>query len=417
MASLPFALSVHHFISSVGADAGFASLIGLALLVLLYFAHARETATLRSRADEAGLRVQELEAQLADLADQVAAMPAEISVRAAGPRVAAASGGVAQRAMGAPGRGPLLPAAPAGMAGPALASATRLIPMPEAPVSEPDGDTALVAGGNGTSRIPVAAGAGTIQRPVQAPAGAPPRAPGGPGRAGGGGGGGAGGGGGRVGPITGQPRSTGGQPRPGAGRPGGPSGPGAGRPAGTVGGAGRTKSPMRPAPQRSRTGRMIAAILVAALGVAAVVAAVLVLTNKSGSATPRKSSAASVGSSSTSRRTARSTAVVPSTVTVSVLNGTDLSGLAMRVANKLQGEGYRKGAVTNAANQTETTSTVAYLSPAYRPDALAVATALKLAPSAVQGVDPSTKSIACSNAPVGCNSPVYLTVGSDLSSQ
>lgn len=403
MASLPYALSVHHFISSVGADAGFASLIGLALLVLLYFAHARETATLRSRADEAGFRVQELEAQVADLADQVAAMPAEISVRAAGPRVAAASGGVARRVAGAPGagRGGLLPAAPAGMAGPALASATRLIPMPEAPAAEPEGDTAMVAGGNGSSRVPVAAGAGTIQRPVQAPAGAPPRGPGGPGRAGGGGSG-------RVGPITGQPRPTGGQPRPGTGRPGGPSSPG----------GGRTGMPMRPAPRRSRSGRTIAAILVAALGVAAVIAAVLVLTGKGGSSTASKSSAASVGASSlTSRRTARSVAVVPSTVTVSVLNGTDLSGLAARVATKLQGEGYRKGAVTNAATQTETTSTVAYLTPVYKPDAVAVATALKLTSSAVQAVDPGTKSLACSNAAVGCNSPVYVTVGSDLSSQ
>jgi hypothetical protein len=163
---------------------------------------------------------------------------------------------------------------------------------------------------------------------------------------------------------------------------------------------------------------MIAAILVAALGVAAVVAAVLVLTNKGGSSTASKSSAASVGASSpTSRRTARSTTVVPSTVTVSVLNGTDLSGLAARVANKLQGEGYRKGAVTNAATQTETTSTVAYLTPAYKPDAVAVATALKLTSSAVQAVNPSTKSLACSNSAVGCNSPVYVTVGSDLSSQ
>src|SRR5579862_9348144 len=99
MASIPLGLSVHHFISSVGADAGFASLIGLALLILLYFAHARETATLRSRADEAGIRVQELESQLADLADQVAALPAEISVRATGPRIAAAPIGVAQRAV------------------------------------------------------------------------------------------------------------------------------------------------------------------------------------------------------------------------------------------------------------------------------------------------------------------------------
>ena len=71
MAQVPFALSVHHIISSVGADVGFASLIGLALLVLLFFSQARETATLRTRADEAGMRIGELEAELADLAERL----------------------------------------------------------------------------------------------------------------------------------------------------------------------------------------------------------------------------------------------------------------------------------------------------------------------------------------------------------
>jgi hypothetical protein len=415
MPSIPFALSVHHFISSVGADAGFASLIGLALLVLLYFAHARETATLRSRADEAGLRVQELEAQLADLADQIAGLPAEISVRAAGSRVVAASGGVQQRvAAGAVAQGTgqagLVPAAPAGMAGPALASATRLIPMPESPAPTPapapEPASATMAGGNGSSRVPVAAGAGTIQRPVQAPAGAPPRPPTGPGRA-------VGGAGRSVGPITGQPRPTGGQPRPGAGRPGAyPNGSGA-----RAGGSGGSNSPMRPAPQRSRTGRVIAAILVAAIGVAAVVVAVLVLTHKSSS--PKLKQTTSALSSSQANRRARSaTAVVnPSTVTVSVLNGTDLTGLAGRVSAKLTAGGFRRGAVTDASNQTETTSTVAYLAPTDRADALAVATALKLKASSVQPVDANTKSVACSFTAAGCTSPVYVTVGSDLASQ
>ncbi|MBV9413487.1 MAG: hypothetical protein JO363_00765 [Solirubrobacterales bacterium] len=92
MDSLPVALSVHHFVSSVGADAGFAAFVAVAILVLLYFAHARETATLRTRADEAAARVDDLEAQVAQLTDQVAALPAEISVRAASPRAAAAYG-------------------------------------------------------------------------------------------------------------------------------------------------------------------------------------------------------------------------------------------------------------------------------------------------------------------------------------
>src|SRR5215475_2131404 len=95
MDSLPYGLSVHHFISSVGADAGFAALIAVALLVLLYFSQARETATLRHRADESGQRVQELEAQLAALTDHVAALPAEISVHAVAPRPAPAFAGAA----------------------------------------------------------------------------------------------------------------------------------------------------------------------------------------------------------------------------------------------------------------------------------------------------------------------------------
>src|SRR5215469_6484847 len=143
MDSLPFALSVHHFVSSVGADAGFAAFIAVAILVLLYFAHARETATLRARADEASLRVEELEAQVAHLTDQVGALPPEISVRAASPRAAAAYGGIPGRAVaGVPaaagaGGGSLPPAAPAGMAAPALAAATRLIPDPDGYVRAP----------------------------------------------------------------------------------------------------------------------------------------------------------------------------------------------------------------------------------------------------------------------------------------
>ncbi len=50
MGPIPFAFSVHHFINSVGSDAGFAAIIGLAILVLLYFAQARETSSLREQA-------------------------------------------------------------------------------------------------------------------------------------------------------------------------------------------------------------------------------------------------------------------------------------------------------------------------------------------------------------------------------
>jgi len=407
MASLPFALSVHHFISSVGADAGFASLIGLALLILLYFAHARETATLRSRADEAGFRVQELESQLADLADQVAALPAEISVRAAGHRVAAAPAGIAQRAVAGVGASgadglPFPPAAPAGMAAPALAAATRLIPMPEVPVQEPEPATVHGGAPNGTTRVPVAASAGTMERslPVAAPVGPRPGQSAGPGRTAGGPGR----------PNGGQSRPNGGQRRVGgqvSGHPnsgGGQSNSGAGRPA----------MPVRPAPKRSRTGRTILAVLVGLIGAAVVVGAVLVLTKGSGSHKPKP-----VASTLTSHRTAPKGTVFirPSDVTVSVLNGTDQNGLAASVSGKLAAEGFRKGAVTNATNQTQTTSVVTYAVPADRADALAVAEYLKLKPSSVQAVNSGTKQVACSAAAQGCTSQVYVTVGSDLSAQ
>src|SRR5436305_12320681 len=67
MASMPFALSVHSLVSSVGADAGFAAIVGLAILALLYFAQARETAGLREQAAQSAQRVDQLEARLGEL--------------------------------------------------------------------------------------------------------------------------------------------------------------------------------------------------------------------------------------------------------------------------------------------------------------------------------------------------------------
>ncbi|HET9105074.1 MAG TPA: hypothetical protein VFN55_17115, partial [Solirubrobacteraceae bacterium] len=67
------ALSVSHFINSVGAKAGFAAIIGLALVVLLFFAQMRETARLREDAEDAAAQVAQLEQRLATLARGVAA--------------------------------------------------------------------------------------------------------------------------------------------------------------------------------------------------------------------------------------------------------------------------------------------------------------------------------------------------------
>ena len=390
MHTIPFALSVHHFISSVGADAGFAAFIAVALLVLLYFSQARETATLRRRADEAGQRVQELENELAGLADQVAALPAEISVRAVGVRGTPAYAG-APAPVPAGVAANLPPAAPAGVGAPALAAATRLIPDPvfAQPVASPVGlvsgttDEATAVepppvpvGGNGSSHRPVAASAVTMQRTVGARAGGPSRPAGGP-------------------PRGGQGRATGAQGRP------------AGPPRGVMA--------TRQAPRRTRLGTVLA-VLAGLLAVGAVVAGVLVIRNINHGSSQSSSSAAAAAArrAAESRRTASVAVVNPATVTVAVLNGTSTNGLAGDVSNKLHGDGYQKGYVGNfTANQTQTSTAVLYMR-GYKRDATSVATSLKLRPAAVQPIDQSTQQIACPPASGPCKSSVVVTVGSDL---
>src|SRR5579875_2993398 len=154
-AVVPYALSVHGFIDKVGADAGFAAIIGVALVVIMLFVHAREAASLRERAEDAEDRVDYLERtveHLSRVASQALQMaqagqsrpgvtpapaaaparpPASAGRPVPAPAVAAAYAGAAatRRTAGPP---PQLPAAPFGTAGPALSSATRLIPEPGA---------------------------------------------------------------------------------------------------------------------------------------------------------------------------------------------------------------------------------------------------------------------------------------------
>ena len=400
MVTIPFGLSVHHFISSVGADAGFAALIAVALLVLLFFSQARETHTLRTRADEASLRIQELEAELANMADQVAALPAEISVRAASPRAAAAYGAVQPGvpvAAGAQTATSLPPSAPAGVGAPALAAATRLIPDPD--YAPPAYQPATAAGnGNGSSRPVVAASAATAERPVQARAASAPPPVAAPVRVG------AGGGPGVRGPGAGPARPGG----PGQGRP-----PGAGQP--RYAGPSRPSGvPLRP-PARRSASRIVFGVLLGVAALAAVAVGVIVITG--GGKTASSASRSASSTTLASHRTRPGVVVRPSTVTVSVLNGTDMQGLAGHVAQQLTGVGYREGSKpTNASDQTQTRTVVAYMTPADRADALAVAHTLKLRPASVQPIDANTKAIACPPSQA-CTSTVVVIVGKDLAAQ
>jgi LytR cell envelope-related transcriptional attenuator len=160
---------------------------------------------------------------------------------------------------------------------------------------------------------------------------------------------------------------------------------------------------------------MVLGAVIAVVALGAIAVGVIVLTGSKGSSSASKSSANAA--LRTRRTTTPVTAVQPATVTVSVLNGTDLQGLAGKVADQLAADGYKKGSnPTNAADQTHTSTIVAYMAQADRRDALVVANSLKLKPSAVQLVDSSSKATVCPPAQA-CTSQVVVTVGTDLAHQ
>jgi hypothetical protein len=389
MANLPLALSVHHFVNSVGADAGFAAIIGLAILVLLYFAQARETANLREQAYEAAQRVAQLEARLTSLARQqtaaAQAAPAR-AVQAGGMRAPAPAPAFAGAVAMAPGP-------PAGVAAPALAAATRLIPAtPVAdpqptydehgvaePAAQPVDDTALgslppataaAVGGNGSSK------GGVASPPRITP---PPRG---------------------VLPTAGGERPTQAARRPGAA-------------SAAAGRAAVAPPPRFSEPPRKRSlGLRLALLAAGALVIAAIVVALLHFTGGGSSPNSTRASNTSNAPSTTTSRRKRTVAVSPSTVTVSVLNGTASNGLAGRISNQLTSAGYKQGRVATASDQTRTATIVAYMR-GHKTEALAVAKSLKLGPASVQPVDPATQAVAC---PVStqCTSQVIVTVGTDL---
>jgi hypothetical protein len=156
--------------------------------------------------------------------------------------------------------------------------------------------------------------------------------------------------------------------------------------------------------------------LLVLLVVGAVVAGLLVLTNGSGSnSSASNSTTAARNAAATQRHHSPKTAttVTPSTVTVAVLNGTATAQLAHKIATKLNGFGYKQGNVATAADQTRTSTVVAYM-PGARRDALAVASSLKLGPASVQPIDQSTQAVCATPPSTTCAANVVVTVGSDL---
>jgi len=410
MVSIPYALSVSHFINTVGADAGFAAIIGLALLVLLFFAQMRETSHLRDQVADATDHVSHLEHQIAQLSQGGGApvgsppppgvAPRPASLPATGAQAAVAAAGPAGTRAVAPARARTVaaaPIAPAGVGAPALASATRLIPaFDDGPISVRKTGAAAVTGraaaSAGAGAVASAQGTGGHDAAVMDPPGPPPATTAG------------GANGSTTGRATPPPAGAGGR-APRAPQTGRAPAPGDGRRAPA---AAPRRTDYGSAPRSRLRGLLVALI---ALGVvAAIVAVLLLLTGGSSSPSPGANSTAKESNAPASQRTA----IKPSSVSVIVLNGTSTPNLAHDVSQKLQGEGYKLGTPATATDQTHTATVVAYL-PGHRAAAQIVAKSLGLGAGVVAAADQSSQAVACPQG-TACSAKVIVTVGANLAS-
>jgi hypothetical protein len=369
------ALSVSDKIDQYGAYAGFASVLGLAVLSLLYFAQAREVKRLREWAGRSPERA------------------AEVQERA----VAAAQ----QRAIVAPQR----PATPVGA--PAVAGGVGSDSRPAAATPAGQAQGAPVA--------PAAAAAATAAGAATSPSGAP---------AGAGGAGSAGGADGPGQPTTAMPAANGAAgasapatPAGSAGRPPVPP-PIPGQPLRVSGGATSSPASRVSAPEPDGGSRLPVIGAIIAIVVVAIVAIIL-LTGALGGDDPETQAPnriATVGEdTSTGNETTKTTtgssatpapAPAPGSYTVAVLNGTTVPGLARGVANRLQNTKFKIGNVTNAATQDRSATLVEFAA-GHRAEADAVAKAIEVGKDSIQPLSAGSKTIA------GDQATVVVTVGSD----
>jgi hypothetical protein len=156
---------------------------------------------------------------------------------------------------------------------------------------------------------------------------------------------------------------------------------------------------------------------------------VLVLVLDSGGSSKHHAQAAINGSSASKGKNAKvgtgkrgngtfaSVNVDPTTVTVSVLNGTMTTGLAAGVSSKLTAKGFQAGSTGNAADQSMKATVVGYVPGVHdaRNDAYAVAHTLGLKATAVKPVSSANQTVACSGETT-CPDQVVVTVGADLNS-
>lgn len=454
---LTLAFSAQEFVKDVGSYAGFAAVVALALFALLLFAQAREIKRLREWGGQAHDRIGELERSVASALDMARRAMARPAAPAPGPSpVQQARGPVARRPVGpaqpaaaaaavgagagaarvastqAPVRPQLLPSAPAGLAGPALASATMLIPLPGKPEAEPLAALAPArparpaarpaaaavshAGAAAGGAVAGAAGAGATavardradvadednghhdDPPTEFP---PPR---------------------RATPAAAR-ATAGGPPRRGAAPAGRPARPGA-RPQAAplrASGGGSRALPPQDEEQAPHGRRRLGAVLVSLLALIVVAGAVwFVAIRDTGSDTPPARVEAPDGAA-TRRAAARRTqtqrqqtpAPAHDSITVAVLNGTGITGLAGRVMGELTAAGYPQGGTVADAGTTSATATIVNYRDGRDAAAREVARTLGLPADAIDVIQPEIDQACAANSGGTCTADVVVVVGTD----
>ncbi len=423
------ALSVSEQIKSVGAYAGLASILGLAVLSLLYFGQARELKRLREWAGRAPERTAELQ-ERADAAAVAAAQrrvnpPPVAPGRFPAPSPATAAGAAGRPVVAPqPARAVPVAGAPATATAPGAASPTAsgvASPPPGATPTAPGAtptapgaaSTAAGAAPAGTPGAPPANGAPSAVSGGQAtqslpavtppPSGAAPPAPVPPSP--------------RVlPPLPSAVPSIAASAPIGPARPPGGDGPVPLRQISPAGGVPRSRpgAEIRPPagqePSEGVSGRTIGVIA----GSVVVVALVVVLaTQLIGGGDPAPKAARTTSASTNSEFVAPSTgttsatapAVDPADYTVYVLNGTQQNGIAAEIGKTLEVEGFVIGGKGNAVVNTVSTTEV-FFAAGKKKGASAVAKKLGVAAANVKPVDPGV-------SVQGSNADVIVQIGAD----
>jgi hypothetical protein len=379
-------------IQDVGAYAGFAAVVGLAVLAALYFSQARDLRRLREWAGRAPERAADQAATIGQTPEQAAQDAARPAASGAVKTIPAAKpvtpGKPAPGAPGQPGTEEKKPAA-------APAPATAGKPDEKKPAPAP-GAAPPVPATAAAAAAKASAGAPAPATPAATPAKDKP-APSGPGdgsepAA-------------TPAPATGGPPPATPPPRPPTPRPVLPARPAPPVRSPAAASASPQSTAVLPASSARLRDRARGAAGRDGLGaryIALIVAGVIVVGG--GVAFGVSQLGGDDGASAPDDQAqAPQEPVNPSTVTVSVLNGTTVPGLAAQIGDEIESDGFQRGNVANALDQQRTTSTVLFAEGADREAQLV---ARKLGITTVEPVDPDSQAL-------GGTASVVVIVGAD----